>query len=353
MHQESGPAQGFTREPGCASPLPTPDSCFTAPCHPRASILLLSLLFPTSHQPHGSQNAACRPIFPVIFLAQHALTERLKLTLTPLVTQPSWRQGSNAVRVPWLSPGVSPRDQVRLGPPRTFPWPAGAALRCPAAGRRLGNALTKGDFVRGDFASSVRLRGPPSAGHGAGYPGTPSRTHCHLASRSGMCSSPPSALPAERGVQAPAASPPSSALSPLLPAPKVTSCLPQLWGPSTLLAQGHGAACLPASVSKQMEDISSLLHPSRIICLAGFLSGTPLLTASKSPVLPSFSRPQPSSRKPHHVSFIGKHLPKGHPSLPMQDPLKKDTSSPAPMEECLGTKSPPSPDKQAPSWELS
>ena len=52
------------------------------------------------------------------------------------------------------------------------------------------------------------------------------------------------------------------------------------------------------------------------------------------------------------MSFLGEHLPKGHLSLSMQDAVKKDPSPPTPMEECLGTKSLPSPGEQAPSREL-
>lgn len=116
-------------------------------------------------------------------------------------------------------------------------------------------------------------------------PGTPSRPHCHLASRSGMCS------PASRArVPSSAASPPVRPrfqLSPPPPSPQSHQLPPSALGsvhPAGTEPR-DGAACLPASVSKQMEGISSLLHPSKIICLARFLSGTPLLMASKSPVL--------------------------------------------------------------------
>lgn len=67
-------------------------------------------------------------------------------------------------------------------------------LRCPAPGWRLHSVLTEGDLVCGDFVPSLRLRGTGR------LPGTPSHPHCHLASRSGMCSSPPAAPPAQRGI---------------------------------------------------------------------------------------------------------------------------------------------------------
>lgn len=157
-------------------------------------------------------------------------------------------------------------------------WPE---LRWPAAGGRVGTGLTEGDSV-----PPARQRGPQGTGQAAGH----TRPHCHLASRPGMCSSPPAALPAERGGPSPAVSPPARLgfqLSPPPPSPKVTSCSPPALGSIHAAGTGprDGAACLPASVSKQMEDISSLPHPSPIICLARFLPGTPLLTASKSPVL--------------------------------------------------------------------
>lgn len=80
---------------------------------------------------------------------------------------------------------------------------------------------------------------------------------------------------------------PPSPQSHQLPPPALGSIHPAGTGPR------DGAACLPASVSKQMEDISSLVHPSTIVCLAHFLSGTPLLTASESPV-PACLFPYPS-----------------------------------------------------------
>lgn len=322
MYQESGPAQGFTRDPGCASPLPTPDSCFTAPCHPRASTLLLSLLFPTSHQPHGSQNAACRPIFPVIFLAQHALTERLKLTLTPLVTQqPSVETGLKRSQSFLALAGCFPERPGQARSAENLPAAGRSCAALPGCGSAAGERADQGRFCARRFCVVSEAQGPAERGARGrlfGHTITPTL---------------PSSLPLG-DVQLTALSPASRARRPgsgciapqfgslpLLPAPKVTSCLPQLWGPSTLLAQGHGAACLPASVPKQMEDISSLLHPSRIICLAGFLSGTPLLTASKSPVLPCLF-PDPS---PHPESLVtclslASIFPKAIPPYPCRMP---------------------------------
>lgn len=187
---------------------------------------------------------------------------------------------------------------------------------------------------------SVRLRGWPGAGHtgqAAGHTAAPT-----LPSSLPLGDVQLTALPAEPGAPSLAASPPvrprfqlssppPSPQSHQLPPPALGSLHPAGTGPR------DGAACLPASVSEQMEDISSLLHPSTIICLARFLSGTPLLTASKSPVLACLF-PDPSLITCLSGASI---FPKAISPLTL-DALKKDISSPTPMEECLGTKSPPS-----------
>lgn len=109
--------------------------------------------------------------------------------LLPATQHPSTETG--------LPPGLSPKDQVRLGfSSLHLPSPDLSCLCCPAADQQLGNVLTEGDFGSG---MSVRLRGPLNGvGHGSMLLGTLSCPHCHLASCSGMCSSPPSPLPRER-----------------------------------------------------------------------------------------------------------------------------------------------------------
>lgn len=80
--------------PPCCPPL-TP---VLQPLESMSSILLLSLIFPTSYQLHGSQNAALPTDLP-------SDLPRPRRPMSP--SNLRWRQGSNAVRVPWLSPGFS------------------------------------------------------------------------------------------------------------------------------------------------------------------------------------------------------------------------------------------------------
>ena len=157
----------------------------------------------SSYQPCGSHSAARRPIFPLISLAQLALTKTgrgLDVTLLPPATQhPSVETGVSPSKSSLALAGSFPKGPGHAQSPKSLhlPPPHRPRLRCPAAGRRLGNVLTEGDFSSG---ASVRLRGPRSSAQGRGgrLPGTPSYPHCHLASCSGMCSSPPSPLSTER-----------------------------------------------------------------------------------------------------------------------------------------------------------
>lgn len=127
-----------------------------------------------------------------------------------------------------------------------------------------------------------------------------------------------------------------------LPARYVPCCLPWSHSPSALLAQGH-KACLPASVSRQMEAISSLQYPSVIICLAHFLLRHPFSWPANPQSLPSSVQPWAPAVCPTPCHFWGT----GHLSLPSQNTLRDQFPS-GPTKEHLGTKSRSSRGVQAP-----
>lgn len=164
----------------------------------------------------------CRPIFPVIFLDPDA------------PCRPATFGGDRAPMQSEFpgSPRGFPEGAGEARSPRAFPRPDLLCAALPCCGPAAGNVL-----IRGDSVCSARLRGRPSAGQGqaAGHTIAPTL---------------PSSLPLG-DVQPCQPNEPSRlrlrhprvgrgfSSFPLLPAPKVTSSLPQLWGPSILLAQGH------------------------------------------------------------------------------------------------------------------
>lgn len=286
----------------------------------------------SSCRPCGSHSASHRPIFPLISLAQLALTEtgrRLDVTLPPPATQhPSVETG--------LSPSQSSLALARSFPKRPgqarllqslhLPPPRRLRLHCPAAGQWLGNVLTEGDFSSG---TSVRLRGPlrGAGGHGGRLPGTPSCPHCHLASHSGMCSSPPSPLPTEQGslwtkvrplTASPTGSAGVSAVSPSSQPPKSLAASPSsvvhppCWRRATRQGRLSPSLGLQADGRHQLPAASLHDNLSRPLPFGD--------TPSHGQLIPSaclsLSRPQPSPDSPV-THFLGKHLPKGHLSLPM------------------------------------
>lgn len=172
VQQESGPAQGFPREPGCTSSLPSPVPCFAAPGHmsqnPTTEQGIMSLLSPPQflwESWHRSDTHLSTDFSSPACPQQNGMGVRCDPAtprhLTPLhgdraqpCSEPSscwvFPQGTGAGSIAPKSPSSSPRQ----------PW-----LHCPAGVRLLGNVLTEGDF---SFSMSVRLRGPPSSVGAAG-----------------------------------------------------------------------------------------------------------------------------------------------------------------------------------------